>query len=1049
MKQFYTLVLAALPFLAVAQITTYDWPTEPGQALISDKYQVFVRNGNDAEIELEVLMSNANPEGDFREAELLGRTFSFVNLDYDLGFGSGLTFRVVKLFGGDSQNVTISPASYGIDHSMVSGTEITFSINDNNKYISVNFEGEDNVTTPNGWITHMLGIFIDPPESPEAFSCRAEAVTYRPDMPVDSLVNAASIEFPPGYHNLKDFENKAGGFINADGILTLRDNQQLYIAGGAFVEGLITRDKFQDRDQKIFGRGILSGRQYLWDAHPDSDGTNWGQMVILGFDPVIEGVMFMESPKHGLVAPENAKIKNIKLLGWHANNDGIRVGSKSEISNSFMRCVDDHFYNWNIYVHDCVLWAGHNGAILTYGWSDIPTGSSVMENIDVINPEWLGRGNNNGLVASQVALDYQLQDYGADSQSGSMTTIMRDIRVDGPVAALANIKPRSGANGDIIAEQVPTTDVGFIGDLLMENVTVEGQVSKSRLEGVLDAATDSDIPFLVKDLTFTNIRIGGTRLNEDNQSLFFEIDEATTENIVFDSGGGSNAETQVEDFVDPILTFVTQETLPADMATIQDGTGTWFLVNSFGNTDWQVKPDGGNPDEHLTRLSDNKFAKGAAYVFNNRNKTSGGIMNLSFDYFYSTAADNNRMSYRVYGVRDPDADGPNGTIVMTGGSGAFGDNFASEYNGADADQLYADNEMAQVDDWTTVNYGAVDLTDYDYFIITFAITFNNSDASDPSSIMGIDNVVVPKTRPFIATAETQVEDFDNPNVVQVVQETLPADLAAVTEGTGNWFLVNTSGNVDWQIKPDGGNPDAHLTRLSDNKFAKGAAYVFNNSIGISAGPMSMSFDYFYSTAADNNRLSYRVYGVRDPDGDGPNGTIVMTGGSGAFGDNFASEYNGADADQLFGNNEMEQTDDWTTVNYGEVDLTEYQYLIITFAITFNNSDASDPSAIMGIDNVVVPKNLETPDDEGGKSEVLPKGETVRFYSNPAINEFGVARKDPNLYFTYEILNSSGAVVIPQTPGSSNMINVSTLKPGLYFVRIRDINGVTTGKMIKK
>lgn len=1046
MKNFYLILICLGTSLSFGQIESFDWPTGPGEAILSDRYEVYVRNGNDTEIQLEVLMSNADYEGDFRADELQGRTFSFVNLNYDVGAGAGLTFRVVKLFGDDSESVEIAPRSYGIQHSMVNGKEITFSIDDNNKYISVNFQGSDNVTSPNNWIVHMLGIFIDPPESAASFSCAASAITYSPDLPAEVLINANAIEFEPGYHNLRDYQNKGAGFISEQGVLTLRDDQELYIAGGAFVEGLIVRDKFQDRNQRIYGRGILSGRQFVWQGNPNSDGTEWGQIIIFGFDPVVEGITILDSPNHGIVAPENAKISNIKLIGWHANNDGIRVGSKSEIQNSFLRCVDDHFYNWNIYVHDCVLWGGHNGAILTYGWSDIPTGSSVLENIDVINSEWLGRGNNNGLVASQVALDFFVQDYGEDSQSGSTTTILRDIRVEGDIAALANIKPRSGSGGAIIAEPVAQADLGFIGDLLMENITVDGQKDKSRIEGLLNATTDGSGTFFARDMTFTNISIGGTRLTEDNQSLFFDVDPETTENIVFDSGGGANAETQIEDFVAPILVTVDNETSSDLMAALPAGTGSWFTVNTDGNVDWQVKPTDGNPDEHLTRNTDNRFAKGAAYVFNNSNKTSGGTMDMSFDYFYSTSADADRMSYRVYGVKDPEGDGPNGVIKMTGGSGAFGDNFASEYDGSDGEEFYVDNALTQTDDWTTLNYGTVDLTEYEYLIITFAIAFNNSDASNPSAIMGIDNVVVPKTRPFIPSADTQIEDFVTPTIVSVENETTATDILAIPENTGTWFTVNSFGNVDWQVKPTDGNPDEHLTRNNDNRFAKGAAYVFNNSNGVSGGGMDMSFDYFYSTAADADRMSYRVYGVKDPEGDGPNGAIVMTGGSGAFGDNFASEYNGSDADEFYVDNALTQTDEWTTVNYGIVDLTGYEYLIITFSIAFNNSDASDPTAIMGIDNVVVPLNDNS---TSGKKNLEGKTKAVGFYANPAGEQFGISVLDGSKSYTYEILDSTGRIVVPQSIGNTNMINVGELDPGLYFVRVSTPSGTTVGKMIKQ
>ena len=77
------LLSAILTGTLCAQITTHRQPFGPGQAVASDKYEVFVSHGSAAEKKLDVVMSIADPRGDYAKAELLGRTFSFVSIDFN------------------------------------------------------------------------------------------------------------------------------------------------------------------------------------------------------------------------------------------------------------------------------------------------------------------------------------------------------------------------------------------------------------------------------------------------------------------------------------------------------------------------------------------------------------------------------------------------------------------------------------------------------------------------------------------------------------------------------------------------------------------------------------------------------------------------------------------------------------------------------------------------------------------------------------------------------------------------------------------------------
>ena len=240
----------------------------------------------------------------------------------------------------------------------------------------------------------------------------------------------------------------------------------------------------------------------------------------------------MESPSHGIVAPDNALISNLKFLGWHSNNDAVRVGSNSEIKNSFLRAVDDHFYNFNLHVHDVVLWAGHNGSIMTYGWggdggNTYNAGGSVMTRIEIIHPEWVSLGNNNGLIMSQVGCDFKPYGYGGDA-----TTVIKNIRIEGSIPGITNLKPRTGDGNQIIAQEVSDNKIGYIGDLILENITVESQYSKGLMKGKSNA-TPGGLTCYVKDIDLNNVTIGGVQVTKANYRNYFDVELLTTENISF------------------------------------------------------------------------------------------------------------------------------------------------------------------------------------------------------------------------------------------------------------------------------------------------------------------------------------------------------------------------------------------------------------------------------------------------------------------------------------------------------------------------------------
>lgn len=552
----------------VEVLTTYEWPTEQGQAKLSEHYKVFVTVDGEEEKQIQVLQSDPivekeKPDGtigeDLQATYTKQRSFSFVPVTYDPSQDKKLTFRIESKDGYSSSNVQISPKSYNLS-AQGSGSSVSFTVDAANKYIAVNFDDPRNiVTVPAGqggavtsfdWIKDMLCIFVDPVETLRPNPARQNIVYYSKEVSESDLANAEVIYFKPGYYNLKK-DGSRGAMINEQGGLTITANQKIYIAGGAFVEGYILRRNYGDSNQAVYGRGILSGRQYMWQ--PENSNRLMGQLIQLGNNAVIDGVIAMESPHHGIVPTDNATFTNVKFLGWHCNNDGLRPGLNSKISNCFIRACDDFFYNYTLDVKDCVLWPAFNGSILTNGWQYFDIGGSVFDNIDIIFPEWLSMGNNKGLIMSQ-------NEYAYNPPVGAPTTVLRNIRFEGKIPGFVNLKPNSNyddyepstGKNPKDADKIPLTskaDLGWMGDILLENVSIEEQVgdkSNGMKTNLITGATtvgktnapivknDPTAIWWVKDITFRNVTIGGVKITNGNKDTWFNIDPETTKNINFE-----------------------------------------------------------------------------------------------------------------------------------------------------------------------------------------------------------------------------------------------------------------------------------------------------------------------------------------------------------------------------------------------------------------------------------------------------------------------------------------------------------------------------------
>ncbi len=244
---------------------------------------------------------------------------------FDSDFSKRLEVKVTKN-EGQVKNVRIRPSSFGINFT-TDGNSVSFFLEKPLK-LSIEFNND---------IYNNLQVFAN----------LAEENPPRKDDP-------GVVYFEPGITNA--------------GVITLSDNQTLYIAGGAVVRGSITVNNA--RNVKILGRGILDN-----STHSPSDRTRMIK-ISNSSEVILDGIFIVDSQQWTVVptGSDHIKINNIKILNDVIYSDGIDVVSCQDvvINDVFIRNGDDCISikargtepNRNISITNSIFWSDAAHAIL-------------------------------------------------------------------------------------------------------------------------------------------------------------------------------------------------------------------------------------------------------------------------------------------------------------------------------------------------------------------------------------------------------------------------------------------------------------------------------------------------------------------------------------------------------------------------------------------------------------------------------------------------------------------------------------------------------------
>ncbi len=386
------------------------------------------------------------------------------------------------------RTVDIRPKSYQIQP-LVSGSTISFDL-DRPRKIAVEVNGTH----------HALHLFASAPDE------------HHPD-----LDDANVRYFGPGVHHA--------------GIIKMKDNETVYIAGGAVVHGVI-----EARDVssiKILGRGILDASTIgRFDAR---------RMVGLYncSDVQIEGIICRDSQAWTIVPDEseNVSISDVKLIGlWRYNSDGIDIVNSEnvKVNDCFIRAYDDNIAIKglrhrnrsmdteeknvrNIEVSNCVLW-GDWGRALEIGveTSADSVGHIVFKNCDIIHYVHFALDITNGHRAIVHDVTYE------------------NIRIEEPTIhnvriAEKDYDPAEGYIGKIFVLVIRKTnrsdERGKIVRINYKDIFFEGQwTPKSMIYGY-------DDEHLVQDIILDNVCSNGRKITNIREANLMVNDYV--ENITF------------------------------------------------------------------------------------------------------------------------------------------------------------------------------------------------------------------------------------------------------------------------------------------------------------------------------------------------------------------------------------------------------------------------------------------------------------------------------------------------------------------------------------
>lgn len=310
-----------------------------------------------------VLQTEAKSEDGYYST-VQGWTASWIAFESDFN-GDNVIVEISRKDGAPITESMVRPIAETAPAEISNGKAYVTFTEPANVNVDINGQMEKNYTGYgyNGNPVHTITLFANP-VFPVPDVNNSNVRLLQPDDDINTLNRADwdTIVFAPGVHNIgMPFQ--------------ILDNEVLYIPGDAIVKGTIhPLDAWGDaasQNFKVYGSGTISGEDIVRD--PSDKSKIFKPFTYQAEGAHLEGFVVADPAFHTFNMGHSRQTttmpniyKNLKILAWRVNSDGINAFRNSEISDCFFRVQDDAFYlgATNVNTHDNVVWNDANGAVL-------------------------------------------------------------------------------------------------------------------------------------------------------------------------------------------------------------------------------------------------------------------------------------------------------------------------------------------------------------------------------------------------------------------------------------------------------------------------------------------------------------------------------------------------------------------------------------------------------------------------------------------------------------------------------------------------------------
>ncbi len=302
--------------------------------------------------------------------------------------GTAVEVEISKVDGSPIIKAMVRPMGEAKPAQIINGKAYVTFTNPANVNVDIDGQLEETYTGMgyNGPAVHTISIFANPVfKKPNLSSSNVYYLTTTDH--ISNVPNTVdSVYFAPGQHHI--------------GIpYQISSYKTLYIPGDAVIHGTIrppnTWGSGHAHHWSVYGSGTLSGEEIPHHHVPNMDSiTDFNKPFSYQASSVrLEGFVVAD-PAHHVFIMNNVTMdttrvnifKNLKILAWRLNSDGVSAFRNSTITDCFFRCQDDNYsYGGNyVKIKNCTAWNDFNGSALYVKYGGSVPGSSCFNDIKVI-----------------------------------------------------------------------------------------------------------------------------------------------------------------------------------------------------------------------------------------------------------------------------------------------------------------------------------------------------------------------------------------------------------------------------------------------------------------------------------------------------------------------------------------------------------------------------------------------------------------------------------------------------------------------------------------